>query len=124
MIFNIRKRLYQCKFYRTALSLKCYAGRITTSERGANKNYREMKCPPHATCMKRWSRHGDGTVEISKYCYPKSRLDKLGMKPDECVQNTADNTVCICSTDLCNSISNLNHWVTSILVTLCILFVI
>ena len=31
---------------------------------------------------------------------------------------------CLCTGDLCNSASNLNHWVTSILVTLCILFVI
>ena len=83
-----------------------------------------MNCPPIATCMKHWSRHGDGTVVISKSCYPKSRLDNVRMKLDECVQNTADSTVCTCSTDLCNSASNLNHWVTSILITLGILFAI
>ena len=83
-----------------------------------------MNCPPTATCMKRWSRHGDGTVVISKSCYPKSRLDNLRMKLDECVQNTADSPVCTCSTDLCNSASNWNHWLTSILVTFGILFAI
>ena len=130
MISNVRKFLYQCKSYLTAFSLKCYTGNQTTNGHGVNGQMVEVNCPPLMfgdvvdSCMKHWSRHGDGTIEITKNCYPKMIRDKLRMKPDECVHNAANNTVCTCSTDLCNSASNLNHWVISILVTFCILFVI
>ena len=130
MILNVRKFLYQCKSYLAAFSLRCYAGRKMANEPLMDNQFREINCSPlmfgdvEDSCMKHWSRHGDGTVEIVKHCYPKSIRDNLRMTPDECVRTTADNTVCTCSTDLCNSASNLNHWVTSILVTFCILFVI
>ena len=92
--------------------------------------FREINCSPLMfgdvidSCMKHWSRHGDGTVVIVKGCHSKMMRDNLRMKPDECVHSAANNTACTCNTDLCNSASNLNHWVTSIIVTFCILFAI